>query len=163
MRILLIFGAIIAGVFIMAVIFRPVPPKQQSAVISSSSVLSVVDSNSHDFGTISMAKGEVAHEFKIKNIGSEEVKISKIFTSCMCTTVQFIKGDIQKGPFGMAGHGYVPPVNELLAPDEEAVVKVVFDPTAHGPAGVGKIERTVHVEGISSMLAELNFTANVIP
>ena len=81
----------------------------------------------------------------------------------MCTTAWFMKGETQKGPFGMAGHGYVPPTNESLEPGTEAVIKVVFDPAAHGPAGVGKIERVVYVEGTDSMLAELNFTANVIP
>ena len=161
MKTILIFGAIVVGVFVLAAIFRPTPPEQQSAVINST-ILSV-DSSSYDFGIVSMAKGEVVHEFKIKNTDIGEVKIGKIYTSCMCTVAWFTKGEIQKGPFGMAGHGYIPPVNESLGPNEEAVIKVIFDPAAHGPAGVGKIQRVVSVEGNGSVLAELNFTANVIP
>lgn len=161
MKTILIFGAVVVGIFVLAAIFRPAPPKQQAAVINYS-VLDT-DSDFYDFGMISMAKGEVVHEFKIKNTGTDEVKVGKIYTSCMCTTAQFIKGEIQKGPFGMAGHGYIPPVNESLRPDEEAIIRVVFDPAAHGPAGVGKIQRTVYVEGNGFVLAEFNFTANVIP
>lgn len=145
----------------MAAIFQPAPSDQESAVVNSS-VLGV-DHNAYDFGTVSMAKGEVAHEFRIKNNGTQEIKIGKIYTSCMCTTAQFIRGEIKKGPFGMQGHGYIPPVNESLAPSEEAIVKVVFDPAAHGPAGVGPIKRTVYVEGVNSRLAEFNFSANVTP
>lgn len=161
MRLIFIFGAIVVGVFVIAAIFRPAPSQQQSAVIDSSVL--VVDSNSYDFGTISMAKGEVVYEFKIKNTSAEEIKIGKIYTSCMCTAAQFIKGDIQKGPFGMTGHGYIPPVNEVIKPDEEAVVKVIFDPAAHGPAGVGSIKRLVYIESDGSMIGELEISANVIP
>ena len=158
---LLISGAIVIGVFVLAAIFRPVPTERQSAVINSS-VLNI-DSNSYDFGTVSMAKGEVTHEFKIKNISNNEIKIGKIYTSCMCTAAWFTKGAKQKGPFGMAGHGYVPPVNELLSPNEEAIVKVVFDPAAHGPAGVGPITRLIYIESNGSMIGELEISANVIP
>ena len=161
MRTILVFGAVIIGVFILAAVFRPTPSGQQAAVINSSVL--TIDSNSYDFGTISMAKGEVGHEFKIKNNGVKEINIGKTYTSCMCTNAWFIKGEIQKGPFGMQGHGYVPPVNESLAPNEEAVIKVVFDPAAHGPAGVGPIKRLVHIESGGSMIGELEISANVIP
>lgn len=161
MRTILIFGAVIVVIFVIAAIFRPVPSEQQSAVINSS-VLGI-DSNLYDFGTISMAKGGVVHEFIVSNIGAKEIKIGKIYTSCMCTTAQFLKGEIQKGPFGMAGHGYIPPVNESLKPDEEAIIRIIFDPAAHGPAGVGPIKRLVYIESDGSVIGELEISANVIP
>lgn len=161
MRIILIFGAVIVSVFITAAIFRPVPSEQKLAVMNSSML--GIDSTSYDFGTVSMAKGEVVHEFRINNTEAEEIKIGKIYTSCMCTTAQFIKGEIQKGPFGMAGHGYIPPVNESLKLDEEAIIRVVFDPAAHGPAGVGLIKRLVYIESGGSIIGELEISANVIP
>ena len=161
MRTILIFGAVIVGISVLAAIFRPAPAEQQPAIISSS-VLGI-ENNFYDFGTVSMEKGEVVHEFKVKNTGTEEIKIGKIYTSCMCTVALFIKGDIQKGPFGMAGHGYISPVNELLVPNEEAIIQVVFDPAAHGPAGVGPIKRLVHIESDGSMIGELEISANVIP
>lgn len=121
------------------------------------------EEQSYDFGEISMAKGDVSHQFKIKNSGSNPVEISKLYTSCMCTTASLVMGDNKRsGPFGMPGHGFVPKINKSLAPGEEAVIEVVFDPAAHGPAGVGRIERVVYVESGSDAL-ELGFTALVRP
>ena len=42
-------------------------------------------------------------------------------------------------------------------------VEVVFDPTAHGPAGVGKIERVVTLENNSSSDLNIMFSAFVTP
>ncbi len=98
-----------------------------------------------DFGSISMAAGVVSHEFKIRNTGSNEIIIEQIYTSCMCTEASFVKGDINMGPFGMPGHGFIPKINGVVSPGEEVVVKVDFDPAAHGPAGIGPADRTVYV------------------
>src|SRR3989344_2712246 len=46
-----------------------------------------------DFGAISMANGNVSHEFKITNSSNQSVSISKIYTSCMCTAANFKLGD----------------------------------------------------------------------
>lgn len=119
----------------------------------------------HDFGTISMAAGKVNHIYKIKNAGPESVTVSKLYTSCMCTTALLKWGGGERGPFGMPGHMPVPDINVTLPPGGEAEVEVVFDPAAHGPAGVGTIERVVYVEtgsGPDNAL-ELSFRANVIP
>lgn len=162
MKQVLIFGLATVAVIIVAIVFRPAPSSERQLATVNSSV-SVLDSNSYDFGTISMAKGEVSHDFKIKNSSEEKIEIRKIYTSCMCTAAWFLKGEIQKGPFGMAGHGYVPSIKEYLDSGGEATIKVVFDPAAHGPAGVGRVQRVVYVEGADSMLTELEFTINVTP
>lgn len=122
-----------------------------------------IDEKFFDFGKISMAAGVVSHEFKIKNEGAENVTISQIYTSCMCTQASYTKGDVKFGPFGMAGHGFVPKLNTKLAPGEEAVIKVDFDPAAHGPAGVGPIDRVVYVFPKDSKPVELKFKALVTP
>ncbi len=132
-------------------------------VETSLGVLSAEELN-FDFGTISMAKGKVSHSFKIKNTGSEPLTIIKIHTSCMCTEATFIKGDARKGPVGMAGHDYVPKINEALNVDEEAEILVVFDPAAHGPAGLGKTERVVYLENNGkNQKLEILIKANVAP
>ena len=118
---------------------------------------------SFDFGTISMAKGKVSYAFKIKNPTTEPITLTKIYTSCMCTTASLLNGSKKLGPFGMPGHGAVPRINSILQPGEEADLEVVFDPAAHGPAGVGKIERAVYVESKSSVPLEFGFTAMVTP
>lgn len=116
-----------------------------------------------DFGTISMAAGKVSHIFKIKNTGTESLTITKIYTSCMCTEATFVKSNIKKGPFGMLGHGFIPGINQTLAVSEEAQIEVVFDPAAHGPAGLGKTERIVYLENTGKNNLELIITANVAP
>ena len=131
--------------------------------VSSNGVLVVEESNVYYFGTISMAAGKVNHIFKVKNTGSEAVTINKIYTSCMCTTATLLKGEKSFGPYGMVGHGFIPRVNQVINPDEEAAVEVVFDPAAHGPAGVGEIERVVTLENNVGSPIEIFFNALVTP
>lgn len=116
-----------------------------------------------DFGTISMANGKVSHVFKVKNANAETVKVSKIYTSCMCTQASIKTQEGTAGPFGMPGHGIIPKVNKNILPNEEAEVGVIFDPAAHGPAGIGRIERTVYVESDNNKPLTLNFVVTVTP
>ena len=81
----------------------------------------------------------------------------------MCTVASLVKGDKKYGPFGMAGHGFIPSVNQDIKTSEEAAIEVVFDPAAHGPAGVGKIERSVFIETENGQTSEIGFSAIVIP
>ena len=68
------------------------------------------------------------------------------------------------GPYGMPGHGgFAPAINQIVASGEEITVKVIFDPAAHGPAGVGLIERAVYVENNSGKPVEIQFKAVVTP
>lgn len=124
----------------------------------------VSDGAFHDFGTISMAAGNVSHRYRIRNTGAEPLKIDRIYTSCMCTlaTLTTSSGWIY-GPFGMPGHGFVPPANALLAPGQEASVEIVFDPAAHGPSGVGRIERAIMLESAQARPLKLRFLAMVKP
>lgn len=119
--------------------------------------------NNYDFGEISMANGKVNHQFKIKNTGAAKIVVEKMYTSCMCTVAALIKGDKRFGPYGMPGHGFVPKINEEINPSEEAVVEIVFDPTAHGPAGVGRIQREIIIENSAGQPIKLQFVAVVTP
>lgn len=116
-----------------------------------------------DFGNISMAAGNVSHRFRIRNTGAVPTIITKLTTSCMCTAATLITRAGRKGPFGMPGHGPVAGIAERLAPGEDARVEIVFDPTAHGPAGIGLNERSVTVRSDSGQALELRFRAMVKP
>lgn len=117
-----------------------------------------------DFGSISMAAGNVKHSFKIKNAGAVAATIGKMYTSCMCTTAILEVNGEKFGPYGMPGHGFIPKIEQTINPGEEAIVEVVFDPAAHGPAGVGRIERMVVIEQDGGRQPlELGFTATVTP
>lgn len=117
----------------------------------------------HAFGRISMAAGKVYHRYSIRNTGVSPLTITRIYTSCMCTAATLVTRSATRGPFGMAGHGIQPSVRERLAPGEVAQVDVVFDPAAHGPAGVGPTERVVTILNDVGPSLELRFNAMVTP
>jgi len=131
-------------------------------VISGASALTVEESL-YDFGAISMSAGKVSHSFVVKNSGDGPVTLTKLYTSCMCTEASLVMGERRVGPFGMAGHGFIPPIDEALEAGQSGTVEVVFDPAAHGPAGVGKIERVVFLENDSGSPMEITFSATVTP
>lgn len=151
--------AILGGIIWLA---KPDATTNQEASASGDGKLAAEES-SFDFGSISMAKGNVSRNFKIKNTGAGTATINKIYTSCMCTVATLEVRREKWGPFGMPGHGLVPNLKIKLAPGEEAGVEAVFDPAAHGPAGVGQIERAVIIESDSGEPLELRFTALVTP
>jgi hypothetical protein len=153
---------VLAGIVWFA---RPSGQGESAAVSAAQSdgALVVEESRNYNFGTISMAAGNVSHTFKMRNAGGEPVTISKMYTSCMCTVASLMMGNKKFGPVGMPGHGAIPRINQTINPNEEAVVEVVFDPAAHGPAGVGRIGRTVVIENNSGAPVELSFIALVTP
>ena len=126
------------------------------------SILTTTETN-FDFGTISMANGKVSHLFTVTNTGTEPITINKLYTSCMCTIASIMNGAEKLGPFGMPGHTGIPAIKVPLAPGATTQVEAVFDPAAHGPAGVGTISRVVILENSAGKHLEIGFTANVTP
>ena len=131
--------------------------QNQSQPISATETL-------YDFGKISMQDGKVKHQYIIKNSAAEPITITKVHTSCMCTTAIIKVDDKQVGPFGMEGHGgTVPKIDFTIAPGKEGYVEAEFDPAAHGSAGIGNIERSVIIESHGHAKLELKFKAEVRP
>lgn len=133
----------------------------EGGTVKASTLYSV--HNTYDFGNVSMADGHVTHTFSIDNTNPMPVTVKRIYTSCMCTEASFIYQSEKKGPFGMQGHGPLPKVNQTIAPGESADILVDFDPAAHGPAGVGPIDRTVFIETSDGGRMALQISANVTP
>lgn len=152
--------AVAAGLIWLA---QPSPAANQTAKVAPVASALIADETRFDFGTISMAKGKVSRVFKVRNSGNDPIVVSKLYTSCMCTVATLNVGGRKVGPFGMAGHGFIPTINETVAPRAEAAVEVVFDPAAHGPAGIGRIERVVYVENNGASPLQLSFAATVTP
>ncbi|MDP3964866.1 MAG: DUF1573 domain-containing protein [bacterium] len=123
---------------------------------TTAGVLTVAEAM-HDFGTISMQNGTVSYQYELVNTGTEAVVIQEAYTSCMCTTATIIdsKGE-RHGVFGMTGHGLQRKASIEVPPGKSVTVEAVFDPAAHGPSGVGTIERTVTVETNSESASEVN-------
>lgn len=162
----ILIGSIVVIVLILASVFIGLNSEKDStdatAATSGPSALAAVES-SFDFGTVSMAKGDVVHEFTITNTASSSVMVTKLYTSCMCTKAVLKAGGKEIGPFGMPGHGLLPSVNATITPGERASITAIFDPAAHGPAGVGRIDRAIYVENTSGQPLELRFSAQVTP
>jgi len=118
----------------------------------------------YDFGAISMKDGKVSKIFKISNESDFDIFVPSVYTSCMCTVAYVVDGDDKKGPFGMPGHGgAVPKVNETIKAGESRNIEVVFDPNAHGPAGIGMIDRFVFIEDANGEKLQLEIKATVTP
>ena len=117
----------------------------------------------YDFGSISMKDGLVNHIFKITNSSDKDVLVKKIVTSCMCTEAYIGSEGKEKGPFNMEGMGYIPSVNETIKTGESRDVKVVYDPNAHGPAGVGSINRYIMLTDSKGDTLQLEIKALVTP
>lgn len=161
---LLWLGAGLATIFGIGLLIA-VGEEQNLPQRYSAGALSAAE-NEFDFGTISMKEGRVKHRFEIINNSQTPVKIEKIYTSCMCTTASVINtaGKVL-GKFGMPGHGFPLRANIEVAAQETVFIDAVFDPNAHGPAGVGLAERSIYLETNSAKVPklELLFRALVTP
>ncbi|RJQ28545.1 DUF1573 domain-containing protein [Candidatus Parcubacteria bacterium] len=130
----------------------------------SSSLSFAERSVSYDFGSVSMANGNVRHDFELTNYIGGEVVVKKVMTSCMCTTADLLLPNGEKlGPFGMPGHGFIPTLDVTIQEGEKLLVPVTFDPAAHGPSGVGLVERQVFVDLEGGERITLSFKATVTP
>ncbi len=63
----------------------------------------------HDFGTISESDGPVTFVFTLKNVGNAPLVLTRVISSCGCTTPSFSK--------------------DPIAPGKEGKVTVTYDPT----------------------------------
>src|SRR3989338_3262125 len=119
----------------------------------------------YDFGTVSMKNGNVSREFNVTNASDKDITVDTVITSCMCTNAFIVKSDGSvKGPFGMVGHGgSVPPANEIIKAGESRTIRVVFNPNAHGPAGVGKIDRFITLTDSLGNNFQFEIVATVMP
>jgi len=122
-----------------------------------------------DFGMVPMYGGKVKHNFTLKNNGQGSVKISKIYTSCMCTEATLVidksskrLASLKAGPFGMPGHGgLITFANQEIAAGESAMMEVEVDPAAHGPQGTGPAKKAVYIETDDSQKIQLMMDINV--
>ena len=108
--------------------------------------------------------GNVSKMFKVTNGTDKDVNFPSLTTSCMCTVAYFVRSDGNKnGPFGMPGMGFVPKLNETIKAGQSTDIEVVYDPNAHGPAGVGRIDRFVYLEDDNGNKLQFEIKANVTP
>jgi len=149
----MLFIAVIPTIVILTVIILTLGKNSASeakiAGVDSVDSTYKLDRTSHSFGTISQKDGNVETNFELTNTGSSEIYVKKLYTSCMCTKTQIVFSDDSRTTLnGMLGHG---PDSDLLIgksikAGETVKIRAVFDPNAHGPAGVGFIKRNITLE-----------------
>ncbi len=149
---IVIWGAVI--LFVAGIVWLAASDKGNSAASYSMGMLTATE-QSFDFGRTPMEGGNVIHQFELKNDSEEAVVIEKVFTSCMCTTAR-----INESVFGMHGSQRT---SIEVGVGESVMVEAIFDPAAHGPAGVGLAQRSIYLETNSnkSPKIELQFKATV--
>ena len=159
----IIIGAIVTFALLFGGLFFLSRPEPQITVNPQATGQLTVGEAFYDFGSVSMAKGLVARKFTLTNAGLAPAAVIKMYTSCMCTKAKLTSGGKTWGPFGMLGHTAIPDLAVQIDPGQTAEVEVIFDPAAHGPAGVGTIERQVTIEQNGQSPLQLSFKAVVIP
>lgn len=143
---LMIVGIITTFLLIVGISFVLGGAQQQEEAVVAGTKVEGLDVNPevYDLGNVPINGGMVTKEYEVTNITSSTLKLRKIATSCMCTKAKVKVKDTETKFFGMEGHGDKnPPVNLEIAGGEKALVTVEFDPAAHGPAGVGPVDRSV--------------------
>ncbi|MCR4278849.1 MAG: DUF1573 domain-containing protein [bacterium] len=103
----------------------------------------VITPASINFGDIMQTAGFVSTTVMVKNTGTKPLKINRLSTSCGCTTAKMDQSD--------------------LAPDDERLLTVTFDPMAH-PDQIGALIRVVYLQTSdpNTPETEINVTGNVI-
>lgn len=117
----------------------------------------------YDFGAVSMKNGKVSHRFQIINPTDKDLIAEYLSTSCMCTTAYIVDDKAQSGPFGMEGMGSSGKARMLFKPWETREIEVMFDPNAHGPAGVGPLQRFVTLTDAAGGKLQLQIKGVVTP
>lgn len=133
----------------------------KSVISVSQNVKAEVMENSFDWGEIAYSGPKATKTFKIKNSGTETLKLTNVKTSCTCTTAQVVIEGKESPLFSM--HATSSWLGDV-APGKEAELKVIFDQQFHGPSGVGLVERIISVEtnDANNKLLEFNLKGNVV-
>ncbi len=124
-------------------------------ITASLNAKAFAEEKTYDWGVIKYNDPKATKIFKIKNTGTDILKLSNIKTSCSCTSAQ-VKTDQGKSPlFGM--HGTSSWVGEV-EPGGQAELEVVFDQRFHGPTGVGPVTRIITAQTNDANSPKLEFT-----
>lgn len=123
-----------------------------------------ISPETYDIGKVLMKNGIVQREYEIKNNSKNVLRVKNIVTSCMCTRAQVVLGDKRSRFYAMEMSGAKNPNIDFDIPAESTAKLIVrFDPAAHGPAGVGPVDRSVWLTFADPVgTREIKFTGEVV-
>ena len=160
---LLIIGSIVTVILMIAGALLLSSVKSETPITGQVEGLEA-NPESYELGDIPINGGLVTKDYEVKNITDKTVKLKKIATSCMCTKAKVTINNNETRLFSMEGMGDKnPPVNLELEAGKVAKVTAVFDPAAHGPKGIGPIDRSVILTFSDPVgIKELKFNGKVV-
>ncbi len=120
------------------------------------------DTESIDIGKVTYGGGIVSKVYEIKNDTGRDIELKKIVTSCMCTKARVKFMDKTTKFYAMEMNGDKNPIiNYDFPAGSSATVEFNFDPAAHGPAGIGPIDRVITLY-FDAGYKELKFNGEVV-
>lgn len=160
------FAAAVLGIGLLAVGIKAYSSSLSSDTATEGDGHLAVSEDQWDLGQVPMSEGIVTREIKLTNDSNDHVTITRMETSCMCTTAQVIhENGSRSGVKGMVGHaGMTPIMSEDVEPGATVTLLIKFDPNAHGPDATGPINRLVELTTNSQKqpIIKLRFTGNVV-
>lgn len=105
-----------------------------------------LEATSYSFGEVSVASGKVKGEVALRNTGEGILTITRLESSCGCTSAS-VTADGAEGPvFSMPGHGPAAPQGWSVAipPGQAATLNVYYDPRTH-PDLRGPVTRVISI------------------
>ncbi|MBI3397033.1 DUF1573 domain-containing protein, partial [Candidatus Woesebacteria bacterium] len=134
---------LLIGVFAVFISKQDAKETVISSNLLDSKTIEVVPNN-NDWGIIPINGGIVEKTYEVKNVTSKNINLKRIVTSCMCTKASFEVGENKSAYFGMEMSGDKnATINIEVASGQTGMLKVRFDPAAHGPQGVGPFDRVI--------------------
>lgn len=159
---LIIGAAVIVILLIVGLAFLVTGKQSAQAAIPTNPVEGVeANPGNFDLGNVPYSGGLVTKEYEIKNTSGHDMKLMKIVTSCMCTVATVTINGKETIPYGMEMQVGNAILNLTFKNGETAKVTSKFDPTAHGPSGIGPINRSIYLY-FDSGIKELTFAGNVV-
>ncbi len=142
---------------------RPYSELAGAGDVSTGSTALHADRTRYDFGRIRVLGGDVETVFQVSNGSPNPVNLVSVYTSCGCTTavLEFEDGS-QQGPFGMPGHQLPTHLKRSLRPGESVLIRVVFDPAAHGLEALGPVVRAITLQTQNGGELQLAIAAQVV-
>jgi hypothetical protein len=123
---------VIAGFVILVIIGTYYYTQPSNAVLA-------IEPTIKNLGEVSQKKGIVSTDFTLTNKGNEEITISEIQTSCMCTTAKILTEKGESKTYGMHGD---PSGKTIIPQGGTATLRVMYDPNVHRELK-GGVSRTV--------------------
>jgi len=116
----------------------------------------VVEPEELDLGEIPITGGVVTANFTVRNAGQSDLTITSLQTTCGCTTAVLKTAQGTSPVFGANLAENPMDWSAVLAPGEEALLVVRFDPAFHGTEATGRVKRGISVISNDPMSSRVN-------